>query len=68
MIPRQYTPDQREAMARRQRAAKRLEVARQVIRENHRYGYPVTQQHYEAVRAADIAYNRSTAYARSVAA
>lgn len=55
-----YTPAQRDAMARRLDAAENLERARQVIRENNRYGYPVTVAHREALHAADLAYDRET--------
>jgi hypothetical protein len=46
--------------ARRYRAAEGLERARQVIRENVRYGFPVTQPQTDAVRFAEHEYDQAT--------
>lgn len=46
--------------ARRFKAAQALERARQVVRENLRYGYPVTKQHGDAIHAAELAYDQAT--------
>jgi hypothetical protein len=45
-------------------AALRLEIARQVIRESIRYGFPVTVQHMHAVHAAEADYDLATSLAR----
>lgn len=45
-------------------AALRLERARQIARENTRYGYPVTQQHVDAIHAAEHDYDQATALVR----
>lgn len=42
-------------------AAVRLEHARQIVREHIRYGFPVTQQHVQAVHNAEHAYDLATA-------
>ena len=55
----QLTPGQ-QAIADRFHAAEKLERARQVVRENQRYGFPVTKQHADAIRAADFAYDLAT--------
>jgi hypothetical protein len=55
-----YTPAQVDAMQRRQAAAEALERARQIVRENARYGVPVTNQHYDAVRAAERDYDQAS--------
>jgi len=46
-------------------AARRLERSRQLVRELTRYGYPVTQQHLDAVQAAERDYNTATTLLRS---
>lgn len=45
-------------------AAIRLERARQIIRENCRYRFPVTAQHLDAVQVAEREYNVATALLR----
>lgn len=45
-------------------AARALERARQVVRETTRYGFPVTRQHFDAVRAAESWYDQTTAALR----
>lgn len=42
-------------------AAQRLERARQVVRENTRYGLPVTKPHLDAIQKAERDYDQATA-------
>ncbi len=68
MIPAQLTRAEqaaKEALQRRYDAAQMLELARQVARESGKYGY-LTQQHVDAVAAANQVYEQETAVARWV--
>lgn len=47
----------------RYEAAIRLERARKIVRENHRYGFPVTPTHLAEVHAAELEYAAATAAA-----
>jgi hypothetical protein len=62
------TPIQRAAAMRRFLAAEDLERARQVIRENQRYGYPISKPHGDAVHQAEQAYDEATRAAKVVLA
>lgn len=55
----QITPAQQAAID-RFRAAENLERARQIYRENDRYGIPLTTRDMQAVQAAELAYDRAT--------
>jgi hypothetical protein len=63
----QPTPAQRDAVARRYSAAQDLERARQICRENSRYGY-ATWRDRDNVHDADVAYDQATEQIRVVKA
>lgn len=57
----QPTPAQRDAVERRYRAAQQYEQARQIARENGRYGL-ATGTDRDTVHQAEVAYDQATAH------